>query len=267
MGNIPAVFLFEWKRSMTMARMAWWLVLAGFPIFIVGLVRYSAYTLPSREVWALTLFALGPLLIVMMGTLLWMTPAVSVELERRSWVYLAVRPHGTTAVLLGKYLAAVSWVLPPAIIGMTAAVLLTNPTWSDLVHNETDWVRLWWAILRLILLACPAYAAIYLLIGCILPRRAMVLAVVYSLLFEVVVSLIPAMINNLTIHFRLRALLVHWLDLIPSTEKEKGIAAFLGNAPAWEHIAILLATVPVLLGLSILVIRVSEFSSAAESDV
>ena len=29
MGNVAAVFLFEWKRALTLPRMAWWAVLAA----------------------------------------------------------------------------------------------------------------------------------------------------------------------------------------------------------------------------------------------
>ena len=61
------------------------------------------------------------------GTFLWATPAISAELERRSWVYLAVRPNGGTAVLLGKYLAAVSWVLTAALVGLAIALAI-SPT-------------------------------------------------------------------------------------------------------------------------------------------
>ena len=119
MGNVGAVFLFEWRRSLTVPRMAWWLVLAGFPVFIIGLIRFtvdaaspasrSGVDEVPRELWVGFLFALGPMLVTMLGTMLWVTPALSAELERRSWVYLAVRPHGGRAVLLGKYLAAVTW--------------------------------------------------------------------------------------------------------------------------------------------------------------
>lgn len=114
MGNVAAVFLFEWKRALTLPRMMWWGVLAAFPVFIVGVIRFTTYQIPPREFWAGMLYALIPMLVSMLGMLLWATPAISAELERRSWVYLTVRPNGGTAVLLGKYLAAVTWVIPPA---------------------------------------------------------------------------------------------------------------------------------------------------------
>ncbi|MFM9962391.1 MAG: ABC transporter permease [Planctomycetaceae bacterium] len=263
MGNVGAVFLFEWKRALTLPRMAWWGVLALFPVFIVGVIRFTTSQLPHgqqppREFWAGMLYALIPMLVSMLGSLLWATPAISAELERRSWVYLTVRPNGGTAVLLGKYLAAVTWVLPPALIGLTISVPLAD--------SGDDW-RLWWALVRLICLSCPAYGAIYLLLGTLLPRRALVLAVAYTLIFEFVIRFVPAVINKLSVQFRLQALLFEWCDLPIPGGRQSGMLALLGDAPAWEHVAILLLLPPVLLSLSVAILRWSEFSSSAESDV
>lgn len=266
-GNVIAVFLFEWKRALTVPRMAWWFVLAAFPVFIVGLIRFTTYQPPQREVWAGLLYFLVPMLVSMLGTLLWATPAISAELEQRSWVYLAVRPHGGSAVLLGKYLAAVTWVIPPALLGLTVAVPLTmsgNDWWR---WWTTDGWPLWWTMARLVCLSCPAYGAIYLLLGTILPRRAMVLAVAYTLVFEVVVRLVPAVINKATVQFRLQALLVKWCDLPIPGGRRSGLMAVIGDEPTWQHVAILLALPPVLLLGSIAILRWSEFSAAAESDV
>ena len=46
-----------------------------------------------------------------------------------------------------------------------------------------------------------------------------------------------------------------------------GALALIGNAPAWQHIAILMLATPALLALAVAVLRFSEFSSSAESDV
>jgi len=257
MGNVGAVFLFEWKRSLTIPRMAWWLVLAGFPVFIIGVIRLVANSTvdpPPRELWIGFLFGLGPMLVTMLGTMLWVTPAVSAELERRSWVYLAVRPHGGEAVLVGKYLAAVTWVIPPVLAGLTIAVPLTG---------LEDGFQIWWALVRLVCLSTPAYAAVYLLLGTVLPRRGLVLAVGYSLVFELVISFVPAVINKLTVHHRLQALLLWWCQL----EIPQELATLFGNTPPWQHVLVLLLYPPALIAASIAVLHFSEFSAAAESDV
>ncbi len=272
-GNVNAVFLFEWKRALTLPRMAWWALLALFPVFIVGVIRFSMpseeqrvmYPIPPEQLrifWAFMLYALIPMLVSMLGTLLWATPAISAELERRSWVYLTVRPNGGTAVLLGKYLAAVTWVIPAALIGLTIAVPLAD---------TGDGWRMWWTMARLVCLSCPAYGAIYLLLGTLLPRRALVLAVAYTLIFEFVIRIIPAIINKLTVQYRLQALLVKWcqLSLSDPGERPSGVQALIriGDEPAWQHVTILLLLPPVLLLIAVAVLRWSEFSASAESDV
>ena len=286
-GNVGAVFLFEWKRSLTLPRMLWWAVLAAFPIFIIGLVRFNAVVGPapskvvrhdgtvaaterldptpervrSNELWrglcAWLLFALVPMLVSMLGTLLWATPAISSELERRSWVYLAVRPNGGTAVLLGKYLAAVTWVIPPALVGISIAVPLAG---------TGDSLRVWWTMVRLVLLSAPAYAAIYLLLGVVMPRRAMVLAVAYTLIFELMISFVPAVINKITVQYRLRSLAAEWCDISFSGGSPSGALSLIGTEPVWHHITVLVLLPVFLVGLSVALLRSSEFSSAIESD-
>ena len=179
--SVPC-FEFEWKRALSSTRRLWWLMLAVFPVFIVALVRFTVPQITAAvqhepaanrnvedrkdvtsedadaivEVWrqlcAWMMFALVPMLVSMLGTLLWTTPAISAELERRSWVYLAVRPNGATAVLLGKYLPQSPGSFPLRLFGLSIAVPLaaSGDTW-----------RIWWAMIRLVCLACPAaYAAI-----------------------------------------------------------------------------------------------------------
>lgn len=262
-GNVAAVFAFEWKRALTVPRMAWWVALAAFPVFIVTIVRTIGPSPPpdQAELWrvlcAWLVFALVPMLVTMLGTLLWTTPAVSAEIERRSWVYLAVRPNGGTAVLLGKYLAAITWVIPPALLGLTIAVPLMG------THDD---LRIYLAMAGLVLLSCPAYAAIYLLIGVVMPRRAMVLAVGYTLFFELIISFVPAVINKITVQYRLRALAANWCDLPILNGRQSGALVLIGDEPAWIHVTVLIGLTLMLLLISVLTLRVSEFSSSAESD-
>ncbi len=257
LGNVGAVFLFEWRRSLTAPRIAWWLILTCFPACIVGLIRLVPGE-PPREAWALVFFALFPMLVSMLGTFLWATPAISAELERRSWVYLAVRPNGGTAVLLGKYLAAVSWVLAAALVGLAIALAI-SPT--------DDWRRIGATIVRLVFLSCPAYAAVYLLLGTLFPKRSMAIAVAYTMVFELIISLVPAMINKFTVQYRLHALVVDWADVSIRDQSGFVAMALIGDAPAWHHVLVLTVYTLFLLVVSVGVLRASEFSSEEESGV
>ena len=228
-----------------------------FPVFIVGLIRFTAEN-PPRELWIGFLFALIPMLVALLGALLSTTTAISSELERRSWVYLTIRPNGGTAVLLGKYLAAVTMVIPVAVLGLTIAVPLSGVEGG---------FQVWWTFVRLVCLSCPAYSAIFLLLGVINPRRAMLLAVAYALVFELIISFIPAVINKFTVQYRLRALLVKWCDITPPPDAKTNVLALIGNSPPIQHVLVLLILPLVLLCASIVILRRSEFTSAAESDV
>jgi ABC-type transport system involved in multi-copper enzyme maturation permease subunit len=256
LGNVWAVFCFEWRRALTIPRIAWWIVLTMFPPAMVALVRLAPGNPPPREAWAVLLFALVPMLVSMLGTFLWATPAVSTELERRSWIYLATRPNGSTAVILGKYLTAVTWALPAALCGLTIALALAEVDDKWMIGIN---------IALLTCLSCPAYAAVYLLIGALFPRRAMVFAVAYTLIFEFIISFVPAMINTLTVQFRVRALLIDWVHIPIGDRRDFGAMILAGNSPAWLHVTVLIVSTLALLLAAVVVIRSSEFSTAEEA--
>ena len=160
--------------------------------------------------------------------------------------------------MLGKYLASVSMVIPVALLGLTLAVPLTD---------MRDGLQVWWSFAGLVCLSCPAYAAIFLLLGVINPRRAVVLAVVYSLVFELIISFVPAVINKLTVQYRLRALLVDWCDMELPPEANSSVLALIGDSPPSVHVMVLLFLPLLLLLAATAILRWSEFTSAAESDV
>ncbi len=63
------------------------------------------------------------------------------------------------------------------------------------------------------------YVALYVLIGIAFSARATVVAVVYTLLFEGVLSTIPATINKFTVCYTLRALLAEGVAI--KTERHR----------------------------------------------
>ena len=260
LGNFWAVFRFEWRRVLSWPRMTWWAILTLFPTAIVLLIRFSARRPLPREPWTMFLFVLIPMLISMLGTFLWATPAVSTELERESWIYLAVRPHGRTALLLGKYLAAIAWVLPAALIAISMAVPVT--------HLSNGW-QVWFALARIVCLSVPAYAAVYLMIGTIFTRRSMVVAVAYSLVFELVVRWVPAVINKFTVQYRLQALLLDWADLKipPNARSMSAMTDLLGNDPAWWHVTVLIVYTLTLLSTALWLVNQHEFEVGRSADV
>ena len=262
LGNTLAVMEFELHRAQTVPRVMWWCILAFFPVLIVSLILIipGARRNVPIEMWASILFGLVPMLISMLGTFLWTTPAVSAELERQSWVYLAVRPHGRTAVLLGKYLAAIAWVLPATLVAASISVFIIQQ-FSPPMATANAAFRTWFTTVRLSLLAVPAYAAIYMALGTIFTKRSMVIAVAYTLLFELVVSLVPALINKLTVQYRLRVLFFDWAE-IDTSRVNSGPLALFSTAPAWQHVAILVIYVAVLIVGAVWLVRQREYVAA-----
>ena len=261
LGNVWAVFLFEWRRTLTASRLMWLAVLTLFPVFICTLIRLSNSHPIPHDPWAVFLFVLVPMVTAMLGTFLWSTPAVSAEIERGSWTYVAVRPGGRTALILGKYLAAVTWVLPAALVSLTASA------WIAPAVGGFD---TWRVIAQLTCLAVPAYAAVYLVLGTLFTKRSMVIAVAYTLIFELGVSMVPAIINKLTVQYRLRALLIDWAHIQVSQEQNgvlDTIRSLLGDAAAWWHVSVLVVYTLVCLVAAVVLVRTREYGLAKASEV
>ncbi len=297
--GLASVFQFEMLRTMTVSRLAIWSLLIAFPVFIVSVlkhyeeqvvsegdttvvvrqengsvIRYQTRQQPfgpfdqgqagpeggaslehyPESVWGLVFFGLIPEVITLFGLLLWVTPMIHTELEGKTWIYLAVRPRGRASVLLGKYAAAMAWTLLAGWTSTTICVWIARP--------EHAW-RLWATIVSLVTLACLAYGALYSLFAAVFPRRAMVIAVAYTLVFEFLVSLIPAVINQLTVQYRLRNLLIYWMDWRKDLPEEAEI--LFGNEPAWQSILVLLVVSSVLLAVAYQLIQRREYATAAEA--
>lgn len=260
-SSVPAVFRFEWSRSITVPRIVWWLVLALFPALLLGLIRLNAGPPPSGDTApiAAVVYVLVPCVVCVMGVLLWATPAIAGELESRSWVYLSVRPHGATAVLFGKYLVAVAWTIPAGLVASTLGLIVMFP--NDLFHLM--WVQ--WA---LVIGSCCSYAAVFTLIGVIWPKRAMVFGVFYAIVVEALLSMIPAVVNLLTVQYRLRCLFVRWMDFHESKVGNSPVfRAYFGEDSAAWHCLMLFAMTGLMLAAAALVLRIREFTASAETDV
>ncbi|MEM8678254.1 MAG: hypothetical protein AAGF97_02760 [Planctomycetota bacterium] len=264
-GNFLAVYRFELRQASSVTRMLWWLVLAIFPVLIVAMIRLIPEELPP-EAWYAFLFALIPMLLSILGTFMWTTSAVAAEVERESWVYLAIKPGGRTAVMLGKYLAAITWVLPAALLSLTACVAIIS-TEGSVLSEQSEAVKFWLLFARLACLSVPAYAALYLVLGAIFVKRSMVIAIAYTLIFELLVSMIPAMINKFTIQHRLLALLLAWTGIEGNDDFGRFLSTqIIGDTPPWLHVVILCVYTTVLVVLAVQLVRQREYVSSAVAE-
>ncbi|HIQ20096.1 MAG TPA: hypothetical protein EYH34_02495 [Planctomycetes bacterium] len=248
--RILVVIRFECRRGMILSRVATALVLAVFPLALVLLVRTQGGDLETGPRGPGILFALLPGLTCLMCLLLWAIPAIHSEVEGSTWPYLAVRPGGKSAVLLGKYLTAVAW---------TTAVGWLGVSLCAMTMRLSDRLETWCVLGILILLSALAYGALFVLLGVVFLRRAMVLAVGYAFIMEFLTGFIPAVIHRFTIQYHLRSLLSQWTGWTPAS---------LGGAfhqlslfspwPAWGHLLALLGGTAALLAAAGCILRQRE---------
>ena len=251
--RVVAVLRFEIKRTQTYPRIFVWALLAAFPVLIMALLRYENEEI-DEIVWGMVLYTMIPQMVCLLGLLLWVAPVVNAEIEGRTWVYVAVRPGGKLALLIGKYLNGVLWTCSAAWTGLTLGMLVGSP-------QVAEPLRLWAVLALLALLACFSYGAAYALIGALFHRRAMVISVGYVLVFEFVMSNVPAVVNQLTVQYRLFNLLFDLIDLDGSEE----MPLLLSEQPPLQHVLSLFVYVFVLLLAAAFCLRFREYSTAEES--
>jgi ABC-type transport system involved in multi-copper enzyme maturation permease subunit len=266
-----AVAIFEFKRIMTPGRAFWWLVVAAFPVVITLLM--STYLIPERRasvpqqpesiqeigmMFTFALYVLGPSLSCMLGVLLTSAPIVATELEQHSWVYLATRPNGLFHLLMGKYLVAVVWTASAAILGIALAIPISQ------IHYK--WEALF-ALTGLAVLSSFAYAALYLMIGTLFHAKAMVFCVAYTAAVELFLGMFPAVVNRMTIQFRLRSLLFRWITVDDNTIPANVIDLIASNETMLLQLVWLAALTAVFLSVALVTVQVREFTTAAESEL
>lgn len=264
MNALSAVFAYEWRRSLTAGRVIWWILMSLFPITVSLLIR----TLPDFErnvperardtFWSIFLYVMIPCLCSALGVLLTAGPAVATELEQRSWIYMATRPRGILWLLFGKFLVAFTWGVSAAAVALSGSILITN---------ATSRFSIWSSMMLLSLLSCIAYSAAFLFVGAIFPKRAMVFSVIYVAVVEVVLGLIPAVVNRMTIQYRLRSLLVKWLPADTKLAEESEIQYVFGNDATWVHILWLLGLTVGYFLIAQIVVHWKEFTTASEGDL
>jgi ABC-type transport system involved in multi-copper enzyme maturation permease subunit len=203
------------------------------------------------------LFALIPQVVTVLGLMLWASPAINAELEGQTWIYAVVRPWGRTAILLGKYVVAVTWTASAALLAASLSVPISR------IEDPTATL---WTLARLIGLGSLAYGALYVAIGSIVQKRPLVLSMVYTLIVEVVLSLVPAFINQFSISFRLRSLMIQWQGIDEILLERARETSFIYDASGTtQHLALLLVLTLVLLAVALWRANRSEFSLQSEA--
>ena len=161
----------------------------------------------------MTLYALIPGVCVALSVLLTAAPAVASELEQRSWAYLATRPNGIFWLLLGKFLVSVTW-------GTTAAWVGTV-----FLSRYAEWMnycRMWLSLVGAQpIIRHGIFRSLHAGRCNLLQSGPMVFCMMYTVIVELVFGSIPAVINRMTVQFRLRTLFVNWMPLINASKMNR----------------------------------------------
>lgn len=153
---------------------------------------------------AIYLFLLYPQAICLLLALFYGTSVLGDELDGKTLTYLFTRPLPRWHFVVGKYLGIVSALVLPTALSLLASWTIAGAPggWSLFAATLVGTVG-----------ALVAYNALFVLFGFALPRRAMIAALLYGIVFELILSFVPALVNELTITYYLRSLVVDILDL------------------------------------------------------
>lgn len=255
---IWVVSAFELRRGITPWRLLVIALLVVFPPTVAGLVRHGGGYVGQKEIWAWMMFYLVAGVVCLLGLLLWATPVIHAEVDGKTWPYLAVRPCGKVPILLGKYLTAVLWTAVAAWLGLVLSLAVAVP--------ESDVVKGVLSLAALVALSSLAYGALFVLLGVLFLRRGMIVAVAYTIVFEFIVGLIPAMVNRFTILYHLRNLLTKWMLMGTARPGFRGprIHQIVSELSSTEHILILLGMTAAFLTLASVVLRRRQLITAPE---
>lgn len=212
LSRVLSVYRFQWQE--TFSKKAWvvWLLMIAIPIGIVILVDLTAHGDIDTYLWAFFATTLIAGVIPGLNLLLWLTPLLSTELEGNTWTFISVRPGGKLCMVLGKYLATVSRAVISGLVGLLVVILVTNS-----VADRPETAKLYATMALTVVLASFAYGCLFAALGVIFHKRAMVFTVSYTLLIEVIVSMLPAVINKLSITYYMRSIFTRIMDWSPHT--------------------------------------------------
>jgi ABC-type transport system involved in multi-copper enzyme maturation permease subunit len=252
-GPVLAVAGFQLGRLLSRQRLLLAAVGAVFPAAVMLAVRRTAAGGLDRDLAVTMIYALVPEAVCMLGLLVTMCPAVADELERGTWIHVAVRPGGRRALLLGTFLAAVIWTSVVAIVAGILAVAVVG------VSRPLPLVAMF---AGLVILSTVGRAALFSLPAVILPKRALVASVAVGLVVEYLAGFIPAVVNQATVSLRLRSLLVAWMGWRQRLPVEMQL--LVDPQPAWVQVAAIGILAVVLLGAAAKILDYRQFPPSEE---
>lgn len=252
-----AMTLSELRHSITGKKMSAAIVLAGFPPAIMFILLRTAdeFMVRSPElILSVLLWMIG-----LLSLLLWLPANIATELEGQTWIFATSRPYGRAILLLGKYFSAVIWTLLIEAAAFTGAVLACWQSINLSVHAP--------GLIPIIILAAFAYGAVFSLLGVLALKKAMGFAVGYCLVSEILIAMVPALVQKFTVRSHLQALGFHWVSDFEALKLDDLSRLFQtpDPLPIWGNVAALITMSVTLLGLAIAIANYRQYLTQAEA--
>jgi ABC-2 type transport system permease protein len=197
-------------RQMLGGKKLWLLgLLLSLPVILLSVVQLAAgFDIPDKEAEeaaaSIFLYVLYPQSLCILACLLYGASLLAGEIEDKTLVYLFTRAQPRWRILVAKYLVTATTLTVMSAASMTACFL---------VARAPVGIDLWLAVLAAITGACFAYTAIFALLGLLVPRRAIPVGILYGVVVEFLLSLVPAVVNQMTVSHYLRSVAFHIADV------------------------------------------------------
>jgi len=193
-------------RQMLGGKKIW--VVAAFlclPVLLLALIQLAggfgiqAVDGVDREDYLMTgfLYIIYPQSLCLLASLLYGASMLAGEIEDKTLTYLFTRSLARWQVLFGKYVTTASVLAVMTCASMSVAYVVAGMPFAP---------RVWFALALTIVCSCFAYTALFCLLGLFVPRRAIPVGLIYAVVVEGVLSILPAVINQMTVSFYLRCL-------------------------------------------------------------
>jgi ABC-2 type transport system permease protein len=156
-----------------------------------GQITWTSTAFAESIVLGAYLGFLLPVLCLCLGT-----QSLGGEWEDRSLIWLLIKPLPRAWIYLAKFLSAVPWTCLLALGGLILLGTLGGEEAMQVV------AKTWYAVL----LTSLAYLSVFVLLGAWL-RRATVVAVAYSFVFEMLIGNIPGLMKRASISFYARCMI------------------------------------------------------------
>ncbi|MEQ8768840.1 MAG: ABC transporter permease subunit [Planctomycetota bacterium] len=171
--------------------------------------------------------------IAVLMALLYASPLLNTELEGKTLPYLHTRPIARWKIIVGKF-AGIATVLTPLHLTslVLAWLLLELPGGTNLLQAE--------AAAAVAAILC--YNALFILVGYMIPARAMIVAVIYIVL-EAFISYVPALINRVSVTYYVRTLAIELSGLIHDARLPEELKVIAGREPLSTSLLVLASIV------------------------